>query len=152
MGSHAISVSMLAMLSFFGFVADALAREQAKKPLAREAIPQGFAIGTGDPLLALKVQILDGVAASAAPSDVAGANVFAVRSSGEGQTTLSIRTDLDVAVKFDLYVSTDGKTFQYTSSCAVTPGMSAFEMWQYPVREFALGNPRLLRKGETTCD
>lgn len=150
-----ILLSMTAMtLLLVGFSAtQGLASDRAKKKLSRQELGQGFAIGSGDPALALKVDILDGAVASAAPTDAAAANVFAQRSEGEKQQTmLNLRTDLDVALKFDLYISRDGKTFEYTSTCAVTPGISGFEMWQTPVREFALGNPRVLPKGKMACE
>lgn len=144
--------AMAVLLSMGFFVAEGAGSDRAKKKLSREDLGQGFAIGSGDPALALKVDILEGAVASVAPSDDASANVFAERSQGEGQTMLNLRTDLDVALKFDLYISRDGTTFEYTSTCAVTPGISGFEMWQYPVREFALGNPRILPKGKMTCE
>ena len=145
------SATITALLLVF-FAAEGSASDRAKKKLSREELGQGFAIGSGDPVLTLKVDILDGGVASVAPVDAASANVFAERSIGEGQTMLNLRTDLDVALKFDLYISHDGKTFEYTSTCAVTPGISGFEMWQYPVHEFALGNPRVLPKGKMTCE
>ena len=147
------SATAMTVLLLMGiFAAEGVASDRAKKKLSREDLGQGFAIGSGDPVLALKVDILDGLIASVAPADASSANVFAARSQGEGQTMLNLRTDLDVALKFDLYISHDGKTFEYASTCAVTPGISGFEMWQYPVREFALGNPRILPKGKMTCE
>lgn len=143
-------MTVLLLMGFFA--TEGAASDRAKKKLSREDLGQGFAIGSGDPALALKVDILDGVIASVAPADAASANVFAERSQGEGQTMLNLRTGLDVALKFDLYISRDGTTFEYASTCAVTPGISGFEMWEYPVREFALGNPRVLPKGKMTCE
>ena len=143
-------MTVLLLMGFFA--TEGAASDRAKKKLSREDLGQGFAIGSGDPALALKVDILDGVIASVAPADAASANVFAERSQGEGQTVLNLRTGLDVALKFDLYISRDGTTFEYASTCAVTPGISGFEMWEYPVREFALGNPRVLPKGKMTCE
>ena len=143
-------MTVLLLMGFF--VDEGAASDRAKKKLSREDLGQGFAIGSGDPALALKVDILDGVIASVAPADAASANVFAERRQGEGQTMLNLRTGLDVALKFDLYISRDGTTFEYASTCAVTPGISGFEMWEYPVREFALGNPRVLPKGKMICE
>ena len=143
-------MTVLLLMGFFA--TEGAASDRAKKKLSREDLGQGFAIGSGDPALALKVDILDGVIASVAPADAASANVFAERSQGEGQTMLNLRTGLDVALKFDLYISRDGTTFEYASTCAVTPGISGFEMWEYPVREFALGNPRVLPKGKMICE
>ena len=144
--------AMIVMLVMGFFATEGAASDRAKKKLSREDLGQGFAVGSGDPALALKVDILDGAIASVVPADAASANVFAQRSQAEAQTMLNLRTDLDVALKFDLYISHDGKTFEYASTCAVTPGISGFEMWQYPVREFALGNPRILPKGKMTCE
>lgn len=133
-------------------IAEASAARPAQKTLSRTQIAQGFAFGSGDPALGLRVDIADGQIASVTVADAATANVIAERSDGEGQTMLILRTKLDVTLKFDLYLSRDGEQFEYTSTCAVTPGISAFEMWQYPVREFALGNPRVLPEGKLTCD
>lgn len=144
--------AMAVLLSMGFFVVEGAASDRAKKKLSREDLGHGFAIGSGDPALALKVDVVDGAISLVAPADAASANVFAERSQGAGQTMLNLRTDLDVALKFDLYISQDGTTFEYTSTCAVTPGISGFEMWQYPVREFALGNPRILPKGKMTCE
>ena len=63
-----------------------------------------------------------------------------------------VRSDLAVAIKFDLYLSQDGERFVYTSSCALTPGISSFEMWRQPVREFAIGNPRVVDGKRISCD
>ena len=56
------------------------------------------------------------------------------------------------AIKFDLYVSTDGEHFEYASTCGVTPGVSSFEMWERTIVLFAMGNPRVLPKGRMDCD
>ena len=146
------ATAMIVMLVMGFFATEGAASDRAKKKPSREDLGQGFAVGSGDPALALKVDILDGAIASVVPADAASANVFAQRSQAEAQTMLNLRTDLDVALKFDLYISHDGKTFEYASTCAVTPGISGFEMWQYSVREFALGNPRILPKGKMTCE
>ncbi|WP_411833007.1 hypothetical protein [Pseudoxanthomonas mexicana] len=124
------------------------------KKLAREAIPAGFAIGSGQPSLELEVKVEGGAVVSSAPASGGQGSLRAVRSGGEddGQTMLTISGSLDVAVKFDLYVSRDGRTFEYASSCAVTPGISSFEMWRYPVREFAFGNVRAMPAGRMSCD
>ena len=153
MKSSSWPVTAMAVLMLLGSCsAEGAASDRAKRKLLREELGQGFATGSGDPALALKVDILDGAVASVAPADTASANVFAQRSQGKEQTMLNLRTDLEVSLKFDLYISHDGKTFEYASTCAVTPGISGFEMWEYPVREFALGNPRVLPKGKMTCE
>ena len=128
------------------------AGKPAAKSLGKAALPAGFAIGKGQPPLTLKVEVADGQARSAVVSDAAQANVTASGSVDGGQTMLTIRHDLAVALKFDLYVSSDGERFEYTSSCAVTPGISSFEMWSRPIRAFALGNPRVVPAGRMACD
>ncbi len=130
----------------------ALAAGKTQRSLQRGQLPAGFAVGSGDPALSLNVVVTDGQVRSVAVADPSAANVRATRSEGKGQTMLNLRTDLDVTLKFDLYVSRDGRTFEYASSCAVTPGISGFEMWEYPVREFALGNPRVVAQGKMPCD
>lgn len=111
-----------------------------------------FAIGSGNPQLALRVEIVDGKLMSSMPADADVANLRAVRSGEEATPMLTVSSDLPVALKFDLYLSNDGERFVYTSSCALTPGISSFEMWQQPVREFAIGNPRIVDAGKTRCD
>lgn len=127
---------------------------EAAKParaLKREDIPAGFAIGSGQ--LALAVAVEGGrVAHAEVAPDGAAANVTASVNAKEGETTLTIKHTLNVALKFDLYMSADGERFVYTSSCAVTPGISSFEMWQMPIREFALGNPRVVDGDKIGCD
>lgn len=126
--------------------------KRPQKTLLREDIPQGFAIGSASPVLGLKVDVVDGRITGVSPAEGKDANVRGTRGGEGGQTMLTIRTDLDVPLKFDLYVSEDGESFQYTSSCVVTPKISSFEMWEIPVRAFALGNPRVAPQGNMTCD
>jgi hypothetical protein len=133
-------------------VSGASMAKRPQKVLLREDIPQGFAIGTASPVLGLKVDVTDGRITAVSPAAGKDANVRGTRGGEGGQTMLTIRTDLDVPLKFDLYVSEDGESFQYTSSCVVTPKISSFEMWEMPVREFALGNPRVAPQGNMTCD
>ena len=127
----------------------------AAKPaatLSKSEIPSGFAVGSGTPPLALKVELDAGQVKSATVADVASANLTASGQLDAGEATLSISHALDVTLKFDLYISDDGERFVYTSSCAVTPGISSFELWQQPVRAFALGNPRVVDKNRLTCE
>ncbi|WP_202839825.1 hypothetical protein [Luteimonas saliphila] len=112
----------------------------------------GFAIGSGRPALALQVDVVDGKVASAVPAVDGGGNLRAVRSGTDDEPMLTVSGALPVAVKFDLYLSQDGERFTYTSSCALTPGISSFEMWRQPVREFALGNPRVVANGKVRCE
>jgi len=130
----------------------ASAAKPAPKTLARGELPAGFAIGDASPSLALQVEVVDGKVVASAPAGDAPGNLRAARSGDATQTTLMISSTLAEAVKFDLYVSTDGEQFTYTSSCGVTPGISSFEMWEKPVTHFAIGNPRVLPKGRMACD
>lgn len=131
---------------------DAHAAKPRARALAKAEIPAGFAIGTGSPALALKVELDEGQVRSFANTDAAAGNVTASGSSADGQTMLSIKHDLDVTLKFDLFISSDGERFEYASSCAVTPAISSFEMWERPIRAFALGNPRVVANDKLTCD
>lgn len=130
----------------------ASAAKPAPKTLARGELPAGFAIGDASPSLALQVEVVDGKVVASAPAGDAPGNLRAARSGDATQTTLMVSSTLAEAVKFDLYVSTDGEQFTYTSSCGVTPGISSFEMWEKPVTHFAMGNPRVLPKGRMACD
>ncbi len=130
----------------------ASAAKPAPKTLARDELPAGFAIGTASPSLALQVEVVDGKVSASAPAADAPGNLRAARSGDAAQTTLMVSSALTEAVKFDLYISLDGERFTYASSCGVTPGISSFEMWEQPVKLFALGNPRVLPKGRMACD
>lgn len=130
----------------------ASAAKPAPKTLARSELPAGFAIGDASPSLALQVEVVDGKVVASAPAGDAPGNLRAARSGDATQTTLMVSSTLAEAVKFDLYVSTDGEQFTYTSSCGVTPGISSFEMWEKPVTHFAIGNPRVLPNGRMACD
>lgn len=130
----------------------ASAAKPAPKTLSRSELPAGFAIGTASPSLALQVEVVDGKVIASAPAGDGPGNLRAARSGDAAQTTLMVSSALAEAVKFDLYVSLDGERFTYASSCGVTPGVSSFEMWEQPVKLFALGNPRVLPKGRMACD
>ena len=130
----------------------AAAGKPAPKTLQRGDLPAGFAIGSGSPSLALQVDVVDGRVAASAPAGDTPGNLRAARSGDATQTTLMVSSTLPVAIKFDLYVSSDGERFEYASSCGVTPGVSSFEMWERPIQAFALGNPRVLPKRRMACD
>jgi hypothetical protein len=130
----------------------ASAAKPAPPTLSRSELPAGFAIGTASPSLALQVDVVDGKVTASAPAGDAPGNLRAARSGDATQTTLMVSSGLAEAVKFDLYVSLDGERFTYASSCGVTPGVSSFEMWEQPVKLFAMGNPRVLPKGRMACD
>lgn len=140
------------MAAMCAMPAIASAAKPAPKTLARGELPAGFAIGTASPSLALQVEVVDGKVSASAPAGDGPGNLRAARSGDATQTTLMVSSTLPVSIKFDLYVSTDGETFTYTSSCGVTPGISSFEMWERPVTHFAMGNPRVLPAGRMACD
>ncbi len=133
-------------------VLPAAAKDKAPRTVARADLPQGFAIGSGSPVLALQVEVVDGKVASWAPAGEGGGNLRGTRSGDAAQTTLMVSSALPEAIKFDLYVSTDGERFEYASTCGVTPGVSSFEMWERPITLFAMGDPRVLPKGRMDCD
>ncbi|MGH8061296.1 MAG: hypothetical protein ACREO7_04690 [Pseudoxanthomonas sp.] len=129
------------------------------RTLTRAQLADGFAIGSGQPALGLRVEIVDGQVVSATPTPAAEANLRAVRGGDDAgedrskqQTLMTVSADLPLAVKYDLYMSADGETFVYTSSCVLTPGISAFESWPHPVREFAIGRPRVVPEQQFTCE
>ena len=140
------------MVATFAMPDIASAGKAAPKMLARGELPAGFAIGSASPSLALQVEVADGKVTASAPAGDAPGNLRAARSGDATQTTLMVSSALPVAIKFDLYISTDGEKFTYASSCGVTPGISSFEMWEQPVKDFALGNPRVLPAGRMACD
>ena len=125
---------------------------KGKREAARAELASGFAIGSGSPVLALQVEVADGRVVSTAPAQGGGGTLRATRSGSEAEPMLTVKSDLPVAIKFDLYLSQDGERFTYTSSCALTPGISSFEMWQQPIREFAIGNPRVVDGKRISCD
>lgn len=127
------------------------AKDKPARTLARAELPPGFAIGSGSPALALQVDVV-GDKVSWAPAQPGAGNLRGTRSGDAGQTTLMVSSTLPDAIKFDLYVSTDGERFEYASTCGVTPGVSSFEMWERPITLFAMGNPRVLPKGRMDCD
>ncbi|MGI8560642.1 MAG: hypothetical protein ACR2J7_04240 [Luteimonas sp.] len=133
-------------------IGDLHAAQPPAATLAKAEIPVGFAVGSGDPPLGLDVQLVDGAVGTITAAGPDAANVRASGVVSDGEATLTIKHDLAVALKFDLYVSEDGQHFRYASSCAVTPGISSFELWQHPVRAFALGNPRVVDGNKTSCD
>ena len=128
------------------------AKDKVPRTATRAELPSGFAIGSGAPVLALQVEVADGKVASWAPAGEGGGNLRGPRSGDAAQTTLMVSSALPEAIKFDLYVSTDGERFEYASTCGVTPGVSSFEMWERPITLFAMGNPRVLPKGRMDCD
>ena len=122
------------------------------RTMRKSEIPAGFAIGGGQPPLALRVDVDDAGVRSVHAAEASEANITANGDSQDGRTMLTIEHTLNVVLKFDLYVSRDGERFAYTSSCAVTPGIASFEMWEQPIRAFAIGNPRVVDGDDIPCD
>ena len=151
-GRQAFGMALrVALASLVAIAPAALAQGgKAQRELARAQLPAGFAIGSGSPVLALQVEIADGKVVSSSPAG--SGNLRATRSGSDGEPMLTVKSDLPVAIKFDLYLSRDGERFTYTSSCALMPGISSFEMWQQPVSEFAIGNPRVVDGQRISCD
>lgn len=153
MASRVPRIARLVVLSSVVAVAGAsMAVDRTPRREVSRAELAGFAIGSGDPGLALQVALVDGRIASASPATQGEGQLRAIRSGEDASPMLTISGSLPVAVKFDLYLSPDGERFHYTSSCVLTPGISSFEMWQHPVREFALGNPRVVEDGKVRCE
>lgn len=157
----AVAVGIACLL--LSFHASAARSRVPPRTLTRAQLADGFAIGSGQPALGLKVEIVDGQVVSATPASAAEANLRAVRGGDDAgddagedrskqQTLMTVSADLPLAVKYDLYMSADGETFVYTSSCVLTPGISAFESWPHPVREFAIGRPRVVPERQFTCE
>lgn len=151
-GRPAIGMALRVALGLLVVIAPAALAQGGKgqRELARAQVPAGFAIGSGSPVLALQVEVADGKVVSSSPAG--NGNLRATRSGSEGEPMLTVKSDLPVAIKFDLYLSRDGERFTYASSCALTPGISSFEMWQQPVSEFAIGNPRVVDGQRISCD
>lgn len=144
------SIAVLALLVLAPGAASA-GKKAPPRTLTRAELPAGFVVGSGAPALSLTVDIVEGKVVSSSPADGPG-NLRATRSGDDTQTMLTVSSDLPVAVKFDLYMSVDGEHFTYTSTCGLTPGISSFEMWRQPIREFAMGNPRVVSSGRVACD
>lgn len=113
-------------------------------PLAREALPEGALIADGTAPLHLLAEVrgerIIGVRAVAAQE----ANLtLAFVQQGRERSAIDIKSALPLRLKLDLFVSRDGQTFAYTSSCAVRPGGNAFAQWPHRVRAVAIANPRV---------
>jgi hypothetical protein len=122
------------------------------RPIAVEQLPQGFAVGDARAPLGLAV-VQEGESltahGAAEPSD---AHIVLSRSGPGNDTSISVKSSLAVTVKYDLYISPDGKRFFYTSSCPLPAGISGFEMWPHPIHSFAIGNPRVVAESAMTCE
>lgn len=146
------AIRMLAACALCAAAIGAVDAAGPARTMSKSEIPAGFAVGSGQPPLALKVDVDGQGVRNVRIADAAEANVRARGDAQDGRAMLTIEHDLGVALKFDLYVSADGDRFEYASSCAVTPGVSSFEMWERPIRAFAIGNPRVVDGDEIPCD
>lgn len=117
--------------------------------LSLAEIPNDFAVGTGkDPLYLTVAQ--EGETLSSKASKGPSGDIVASTIPHDSMTMLTIKSNLDKELKFDLYISPDGRRFQYTSTCALIPKASNFESWPYAIHSFAIGNVRIAK--EHTCD
>ena len=89
------------------------AKDKPARTLARAELPPGFAIGSGSPALALQVDVVGDKVVSWAPAQPGAGNLRGTRSGDAGQTTLMVSSTLPDAIKFDMYVFTDGEVFEY---------------------------------------
>ena len=108
--------------------------------VARADLPADFVVGDARSPLAW-------------PGDAAAQPmVLAERLAGQdsGGTMLKVASHDPRPLKYDLYISPDGKRFQYTSTCVLIPQGAGFESWPYPIAAFALGHVREVKA--MTCE
>lgn len=67
-------------------------------------------------------------------------------------TTVKFESHLSKTLKLDLYISSDGKSFNYTSSCPLMAEKALFENWQQSVPWLAVGGARGIDDQESACD
>ena len=68
-----------------------------------------------------------------------------IEESGQIQTYLLVHNPFDYPLRYEAYMETEGgDEYQYTSSCAVQPGLMTYEQWQYPVVHLMMTQVRLL--------
>lgn len=65
---------------------------------------------------------------------------------------LSAKNQLDVIVKYDIYMIDFAGKKHYTSSCPVMPGLSVFESWPHKIPAMSIENFRILPEdGDLAC-
>lgn len=100
-------------------------------------LPQGTVKTDGKSPLYLLVRISGGKVIAFENATQKSANVTATFSPTNG-TTIKFTSTLDVALKFDLYISSDGRRFEYTSSCPLMAQKGLFENWPHAVPWLAI--------------
>lgn len=120
-------------------------------PLAREALPDGVLIADGSSPLHLLAEIQDEriTELRAVAAQEANLTLAFVQQDRE-HSAIDLKSSVSLGLKVDLFVSRDGLTFAYTSSCPVRPGGNAFAQWPHRVRAVAIANPRSTE--DETCD
>jgi hypothetical protein len=113
-------------------------------PLAREALPDGALIADGTKPLHLLAEIKDGRISELRPVAAQEANLtLAFVQQDRERSAIDIKSAVPLGLKLDLFVSRDGQTFAYISSCPVRSGGNAFAQWPHRVRAVAIANPRV---------
>lgn len=120
-------------------------------PLARDGLPKGALIADGTAPLHLLAEVRgERIGALRAVAAQEANLTLAFVQQDRERSAIDIKSALPVGLKVDLFVSRDGQTFAYTSSCPVRPGGNAFAQWPHRVRAVAIANPRV-PNGEV-CD
>lgn len=109
----------------------------APPPLQSERLPAGTVKADGKSPLYLLVKVKDGKVTGYESATQKTANVTATFSASNG-TTITFTSTLDTALKFELYISADGRRFVYTSSCPLMARKSLYENWPHPVPWLAI--------------
>lgn len=113
-------------------------------PLTRDALPEGALIADGARPLHLLAEIKDGRISELRPVAAQEANLtLAFVQQDRERSAIDIKSSLPLGLKLDLFVSRDGQSFGYTSSCPVRPGGNAFAQWPHRVRAVAIAHPRV---------
>lgn len=118
-------------------------------------MPSSRFLTDGNQPLYLNVTISDGQVTGVAQTDAASANlVVTFKHRDRSGTRVEIASKLTVALKWDLYVSSDNQHYAYTSSCPRLPvanEFSTWEAWPHSVASLAISNFRVPADGKLTC-
>jgi len=113
------------------------------EPLARESLPADALVAQSDAPLHLLAEVRGERIVSLRAVAAQEANLtLAFVQSERARSSIDIKSTLPIGLKLDLFVSRDGQTFAYTSSCPVQPGGNAFAQWPHRVQAVAIANPR----------
>jgi len=135
------------------YAATATSGSRNDKPvLMRDQLPSGFAISDGKSPFGLAVKANGSQLESVPATDLPAATITLTRSSEDDGTSIKVKSSLNLMIKYDLYISPDGKRFVYTSTCPLVPNGSGFEMWPHPIHSFAFGNPRVISEDQMSCE